>query len=958
MSSEPSSHAVDEEILEAVFEHIDRGEVPNAEELVGRFPDRDKDVRAALRSAERYERAIQQEQLEHQVSEAQDVFSHGHEVGDYTITGQLGRGGMGVVYRARQNSLGGREVALKVLPPALVAKSPSFSSRFRREAELASTVEHEYLATVYASGADGGLLYFAMRLVEGRTLQGVLVSLAARRRLRETSLSGPTHIRRSVELVRRVALALGAIHSKGLVHRDVKPSNIVLECSGEDDLAALDCRPVLVDFGLLRPIEGSQITGPGTSLGTPAFASPESQLQRYVDSATDVFSLGAVLFDLLAQTTADERIAASAGLPDVRAMNPIVDERLAAVLRMAMEDSPSLRYENGSEFAWELERYLHGDPVSALPTGPLGRARLWMRRDPMRAIRTGALAATILVPTLVLLGMLGVNSAQLYALAKEAQRHEHEGDLVNAVEEYFRIVRSGGLAEYLPGMQVAVSRASLYWPVLSNSEARGAGLGSACRKIGSHSEPLEGSDRLSDGHLELLQVLQADEVLREPILKFLAQEIVGNSETAAARFDSKRRVTAAETAAHYLLLNPLTFSHGDGEAGEAEGPAYEPGLRELERALIGATGNGEATPLRTTAASALSGLGIEAFTCLVGVLAEVDPEESVDELELARVSFAASERLWRQLRADDALADVPRHTYIAWAEALHDLGRSSVLSMFYVDLGHLESTFCAAVLTKILLEEVGRDEAEAWSGLNPGVRPFFEAAEGALRTYRDGGVADRLSNGFGAFTCLTHPDPAERIRVFEKNWRAKESPYRHSNMISVSMAAQPTEHSAVLRPPQLNVPAGYVDHSAIDVWDEQVYFKDPVTSATARSLATGIQGEAAAYLAFNKVGASEFEVSCRAPEGEAWVRVTLDMAKAARWYFPDRGRARILVEQKGGGVLAQRDVPLTRSSIPFYVTEDELDDGEEFDFTIKFVGGTTTCWLYGVDVEFVPRNSR
>ena len=133
----------------------------------------------------------------------------------------------------------------------------------------------------------------------GRTLHDVQSALALQRRLGDTRHLRPPHVRRVARVARDIASALAAIHARGLVHRDVKPANIILEHAGDDDHEALAGRPVLVDFGLIRPVGQSDLTGTKTLLGTPAYASPETQVGREVDARADVFSLGAILHDLL-----------------------------------------------------------------------------------------------------------------------------------------------------------------------------------------------------------------------------------------------------------------------------------------------------------------------------------------------------------------------------------------------------------------------------------------------------------------------------------------------------------------------------------------------------------------------------------------------------------------------------------------------------------------------------------
>jgi predicted ATPase/predicted Ser/Thr protein kinase len=200
----------------------------------------------------------------------------GAVVGGFEVEAFLGRGGMGVVYRARQRSLD-RAVALKVVAPALAADE-AFRQRFLREARLAAAIEHPNVLPVYEAGEDGARLFLAARYVEGETL----ASLLAR--------AGPLPAARAVEIVARVGAALDAAHARGLVHRDVKPSNILLDEAGG---------VYLCDFGLATSGAGSKLTRTGELLGTLAYIAPEQIRQGSVDGRADQYSLACVLFECL-----------------------------------------------------------------------------------------------------------------------------------------------------------------------------------------------------------------------------------------------------------------------------------------------------------------------------------------------------------------------------------------------------------------------------------------------------------------------------------------------------------------------------------------------------------------------------------------------------------------------------------------------------------------------------------
>jgi serine/threonine-protein kinase len=208
----------------------------------------------------------------------------GAEVAGYRIAEQVGSGGMGVVYRAEEPGLGGRPVALKLLSPAL-AGDPGFRARFLREMRVAAAIDHPNIVPIYRAGDDRGLLYLAMRYVHASDLRRVLEA------------EGRLETGRALAILGQVARALDAAHARGLVHRDVKPGNILLAPP------VLDGDPehvYLVDFGLARSdSDDRSVTGGGSFLGTPRYAAPEQAAGRPVDGRTDGYALGCVLYECL-----------------------------------------------------------------------------------------------------------------------------------------------------------------------------------------------------------------------------------------------------------------------------------------------------------------------------------------------------------------------------------------------------------------------------------------------------------------------------------------------------------------------------------------------------------------------------------------------------------------------------------------------------------------------------------
>ena len=205
------------------------------------------------------------------------MLNRGDVLGGYEIEDLLGTGGMAIVYRARQRSLGGRQVALKVLAPDRSADE-SFRERFRREGEHAARLDHPNIVTVYDAGEEDDRLYLAMRLIEGETLA---------QRLARGALSSTY----TLALLRPLADALDLAHSEHLVHRDVKPQNILLDRRG---------RPYLADFGIAKSASSLSLTHTGAFVGSIHYASPEQVLGDEPTSGSDVYALTAVLYQCLA----------------------------------------------------------------------------------------------------------------------------------------------------------------------------------------------------------------------------------------------------------------------------------------------------------------------------------------------------------------------------------------------------------------------------------------------------------------------------------------------------------------------------------------------------------------------------------------------------------------------------------------------------------------------------------
>jgi serine/threonine protein kinase/Tfp pilus assembly protein PilF len=302
------------------------------------------------------------------------------DFGDYELLEQIGRGGQGVVFRARQRSLN-RTVALKIINLGQWA-TKAHVKRFRREAEAAASLDHPGIVPIHEVGERDGSCYFSMKFIEGGQLDEVV-------------RHSPVSIRQAVELIAKVARIVHYAHEHGILHRDIKPGNILLDAN---------CEPHLTDFGLARLLETeSSVTHTLDVLGTPSYMAPEQAVgnNAAVSSATDVYGLGAVLYQLL---TAQPPFAGGTTYETIkllldteprqpRLLNPKVDRDLATICLKCLEKDPQRRYASSLALAEDLECWLKHEPIRARSTGPFTRGRKWLRRNPATAISVVSLVA-------------------------------------------------------------------------------------------------------------------------------------------------------------------------------------------------------------------------------------------------------------------------------------------------------------------------------------------------------------------------------------------------------------------------------------------------------------------------------------------------------------------------------------------------------------------------------------
>ncbi|NND98325.1 MAG: serine/threonine protein kinase, partial [Pirellulaceae bacterium] len=286
--------------------------------------------------------------------------------GDYEIIDEIARGGMGVVYRAKQISLN-RIVALKMILSGQIAGEDHIR-RFQLEAEAAANLDHPGIVPIYDIGEHDGQHYFSMKLIEGKTLGQIAVELK------------DDH-QRAIELVAKVADAMHHAHQRGILHRDLKPGNVLLDANEQ---------PMVTDFGLARNTQADTgITQTGAIVGTPGFMSPEQAAGSSVTTAADIYSLGAILYQLLCGRPPHQGDTVMKTVlsvindtpPKPVQINPQIHSDLELVCLKCLEKEPDKRYSSAAEFATDLRAHLVRDPVSVRSPSTLELAKLWLGKN-------------------------------------------------------------------------------------------------------------------------------------------------------------------------------------------------------------------------------------------------------------------------------------------------------------------------------------------------------------------------------------------------------------------------------------------------------------------------------------------------------------------------------------------------------------------------------------------------
>jgi tetratricopeptide (TPR) repeat protein/tRNA A-37 threonylcarbamoyl transferase component Bud32 len=447
----PKGEARLEEVLAAYFDAVDAGQPDDRATLLARYPElatelatffaeqeRLLELASPLRSLLQAEQAItpllRQPTSTPPGADPLSPDQPARSFGDYELLEEIGRGGMGVVCKARQKSLN-RHVALKLLRRDRWADAAD-AQRFRNEAEMVAQLDHPHIVPIYEVGEHEGRLFFSMKLIDGGSLAEQLGQF-------------PDEPRSAARLVAEVARAVHHAHQRGILHRDLKPSNILLDRDGQ---------PHVVDFGLAKRIEADgSLTQSGALVGTPNYMPPEQTTGQRgaVTTAADVYGLGAVLYALLTRAPPFQGEDVLATLGQVREREPRppsrvnrkVDRDLETICLKCLRKEPGRRYGSAEALSEDVERWLAGEPILARPVGRLERGVRWVRRHPK------AMAAVVgLVAALTLfVGGLG------WVLGDRAARQrESEANILEALAAAGPGLREGN--PWDPALITAVQR--------------------------------------------------------------------------------------------------------------------------------------------------------------------------------------------------------------------------------------------------------------------------------------------------------------------------------------------------------------------------------------------------------------------------------------------------------------------------------------------------------------------
>jgi len=483
------------------------------------------------------------------------------QLGAYRIIRRLGGGGMGDIYLAEQTSVG-RQVAIKVLPRGLLGDAQMLA-RFNREIHLLAQLSHPHICPVHEAGVEGDTHYYAMEYLPGLDLSGVL----------ETERMDA---RRAAEIACQIGRALQYAHEQNVIHRDVKPKNLVLvrgerKRRGSTLELEFDDHAYLIDFGLARGTETTKLTVAGQIMGTPSYMAPEQAAadESRIGPATDIYSLGATLYEMLilrppfvgaSMAAVVHQVIHDDPVP-IRRVNPRIDRALETIVRKAMESEPSRRYATAGAFADDLERWLTGEVIQAQPASLAYRLRKKMARNKP----VTCLLALLIALALGWGGWRGAESekrsrkrARDHAAAAQALSEGRWRDAIRQADVVLRLFPDDFALRSLKGR----ARAEIYLVEARGKQARRDELSQGIRRVQAELAALiETRDQARSGQRRAAWLAPSgkrsvweveDQLVQLRLRREMADIQAEQSATEALRFDAKHAGVSEFLAALYL----------------------------------------------------------------------------------------------------------------------------------------------------------------------------------------------------------------------------------------------------------------------------------------------------------------------------------------------------------------------------------------------------------------------